>query len=351
MAKIDLRDASAWVTRAVHEHPADLTQALAARYGVTRAAAATAIRKLEEYGWVQRSGGRTRPVFQPTARRWLEQDYVLPGVDESLIWERDFAPYLTLIPNVANIAHYGFTEMVNNANDHSQGSKLHVFVFQDADTLVMAITDNGIGIFKKISDALALPDMRLSLLELSKGKFTTDPQRHSGEGIFFTSRAFDAFQMVANGLHYVHASTRLEHAGHERMEEYQAESNEGTSLHMTLATNNERPLKEIFDHYTTGAPEDLSFNKTVIPVRLARIGNENLLSRSQAKRLIARIDRFRVVELDFSEVPQIGQAFADELFRVYAKQHPDIQLIPINAHPDVQRMIGRVRHTHDHSPD
>lgn len=339
MAKIDLSDAVIWVTRAVSEHPTDLTQALAARYRVTRAAAAAAVRKLEESGWVQRSGGSTRPVFQQGPRRWLQQEYALPGIDEDLIWVRDFAPNLKLPENVANIAHYGFTEMVNNANDHSQGTVLTAAVYQDADWLSIYIRDNGIGIFRKICDALALPDLRLSLLELSKGKFTTDPQRHSGEGIFFTSRAFDAFQMTANGLLYERASKQAEH---ERLDEHQ-DAAQGTALQMTLPLQSGRTLKEVFDHYTTGAPEDLSFDKTVIPVRLARLGNENLLSRSQAKRLITRIDRFRVVELDFSEVPQIGQAFADELFRVYANQHPEIRLIPTNANQEVMRMIGRVR--------
>ena len=38
-------------------------------------------------------------------------------------------------------------------------------------------------------------DKRQALFELSKGKFTTDPSRHSGEGVFFTSRMFDDFEI------------------------------------------------------------------------------------------------------------------------------------------------------------
>ena len=74
---------------------------------------------------------------------------------------------------------------------------------------------------------------------------------------------------------------------------------------------------------------------------LARLGQENLLSRSQAKRLIARFEHFRRVELDFTDVPEIGQAFADELFRVFPAAHPDIELVPLNAKPVVQAMVRR----------
>jgi uncharacterized protein (DUF1330 family) len=70
------------------------------------------------------------------------------------------------------------------------------------------------------------------------------------------------------------------------------------------------------------APEDFDFSKTIVPMKLAQLGDEQLISRSQAKRLIARFDRFKIVILDFKDVNEIGQAFADELFRVYAKCTP-----------------------------
>ena len=53
------------------------------------------------------------------------------------------------------------------------------------------IDDDGEGIFKKIKNALNLLDEKQAVLELAKGKLTTDPSRHTGEGIFFTSRAFN----------------------------------------------------------------------------------------------------------------------------------------------------------------
>ena len=65
------------------------------------------------------------------------------------------------------------------------------------------------------------------------------------------------------------------------------------------------------------------------------------MSRSQAKRVLNRIEKFKTVVFDFARVETIGQAFADEIFRVFANSHPEIELLPINANPDVQAMISR----------
>ena len=70
---------------------------------------------------------------------------------------------------------------------------------------------------------------------------------------------------------------------------------------------------------------------------------EFLLSRSQAKRLISRLDRFIEVRLDFKGITQIGQAFADEIFRVFANKHPDVHLVPVNTSADVANLIKRVQ--------
>jgi len=82
---------------------------------------------------------------------------------------------------------------------------------------------------------------------------------------------------------------------------------------------------------------------TVVPVRLAQYGDDKLISRSQAKRLLARLDRFKTVLFDFKAVETIGQAFADEIFRVFAQGHPNIEIIPINATPEIQQTVNAAR--------
>ena len=91
------------------------------------------------------------------------------------------------------------------------------------------------------------------------------------------------------------------------------------------------------------------FTKTAVPVRMAQYGDEKLVSRSQAKRLLERIDRFKTVLFDFREVEIIGQAFADEVFRVFVNQHPHIELIPINANDTVMQVINNARYNKDNN--
>ena len=76
---------------------------------------------------------------------------------------------------------------------------------------------------------------------------------------------------------------------------------------------------------------------------LAQYGNDQLISRSQAKRLLLRVELFKIVIFDFRGVESIGQAFADEIFRVFAHQHPSIELASIHANLSVKQMIDRAR--------
>lgn len=76
-------------------------------------------------------------------------------------------------------------------------------------------------------------------------------------------------------------------------------------------------------------------------------GGTDLITRSQAKRLMQRVERFRTVMLDFSGVAGIGQAFANEVFRVFANAHPDVELVPVHTVPAVQQMIRRAEAVRD----
>jgi hypothetical protein len=102
------------------------------------------------------------------------------------------------------------------------------------------------------------------------------------------------------------------------------------------------PAKEVYDAYAS--PENnYAFDRTVVPVKMAEHSENDLISRSQAKRLLLRIDRFRTVVLDFRNVNQIGQAFADEVFRVFTRGHPDVEVQFINANGDISNMIRRAQ--------
>lgn len=328
---------------AVASHPRDLTSVVASELGVSRQTTAARARALVAAGFLARSG-TTRPTYVLGPIRHGEFAYALEGLAEDRVWSRDVAPLLSGLPaNVMDIAHYGLTEMVNNAIDHSEGKKLSVTVLSKDSQITLWVADDGIGIFRKIASALDLPDDRLALLELSKGKFTTDPKRHTGEGVFFTSRAFDHFEIAAGGLVFDHL------AGHDTdvlQENKPRADKSGTTIMMTITTDATRTLKQVFEEYSSG-PDDYSFAKTIVPVRLAQVGDQNLISRSQGKRLMQRVDQFRHVMLDFTGIKTIGPAFADEVFRVFAREHPETEIIAIHATPEVQQMIRRAEVARD----
>lgn len=327
----------------VSSHPADLVRVVADALDLSRAAVAARARSLIDGGYLQKAG-TTRPIYHLGSNRRGIFALALKGLAEDRVWSRDVAPLLASLPrNVLDICHHGVTEMVNNAIDHSEGRRLRVSVDRDTERVVMAVDDDGIGIFRKITRALDLPDERLALLELAKGKLTTDPRRHSGEGVFFTSRMFDTFQIQSGELVFDHQDAEADDMLYELDPNVAAQ---GTAVLMEISTRSKRTAKQIFDEFSSG-PDDYTFAKTVVPVRLAKIGDENLLSRSQAKRLLGRVDRFSTVVLDFEEIASIGQAFADEVFRVFANEHPTIELIAVHASPEVQQMIRRAEVARD----
>lgn len=324
------------ITQDVCEHPSDLTRHVAQTLEISRAAANQYIRKLQDAGWISRSGSATRPVFGPGYMRQVSRRYVVQGLEEDVAWSRDFRPFFSLTPNVLSIVNHGFTEMLNNAIDHSAGHHVFVWMRQTQTRIKLIVSDDGVGIFAKISQALDLPDMRQALFELSKGKFTTDPSRHSGEGVFFTSRMFDHFEINANGLEFNHDQEFELDLLHEAIDVFP----NGTMVFMEMDLSSARTTSEVYAQFTN-APDDFDFSRTIVPMRMAQFGDEQLISRSQAKRVIARFDRFKTVVLDFSNVQEIGQAFADEIFRVYANTHPGVELIAEKMTDQVERMMLR----------
>lgn len=320
----------------VEHHPRDVAALAARTFGISRQAINKHIKRLvEEKAITVHGTTKDRHYLLRPLVLW-DHTYPLNGnLREDVVWRNDVLPRLGDLPaNVTGIWHYGFTEMLNNAIDHSNGKTVHISVNQTSNTTEMGIHDDGEGIFTKIQRELGLDDERHAVLELAKGKLTTDPERHTGEDIFFASRMFDDFGVLSGSVYFSHLHDEIEDWIVERRK-FEA----GTAVFMKLSNKTTRTTQEVFDSFTSD--EDYGFTKTAVPVRLAQYGDETLVSRSQAKRLLARFDRFKVVILDFSEVEAIGQAFADEVFRVFAKQHPGTEIVHLDANEAVERMITR----------
>jgi hypothetical protein len=318
----------------VEDHPANITMVVAERFGVSRQAAHKHVSHLLDDGLLLSTGTTRNRKYIPKPLVDFSIELPLQGMEEDKIWRQYIRPLLeNLTPNVLNICQYGFTEMVNNAIDHSDGTKLMILVSRTYKLIEIDIIDDGIGIFNKIQKAFNLDDSLHAILELSKGKLTSDPNRHTGEGIFFTSRVFDRFFILSGYLSFAHLEKN------DILIENKKDFRQGTAIMMEINAMTNRTTQQVFDAYTS--KDDYGFSKTIVPVFLTTYGDENLISRSQAKRLLTRFEKFKEIILDFSKVDSIGQAFADEIFRVFHNQNPNINITYINANDDVKKMIDR----------
>src|SRR5262249_14592833 len=156
-----------------------------------------------------------------------------------------------------------------------------------------------------------------ALQELSKGKLTTLPAGHTGEGIFFTSKVADRFELESGRLSWLVDNVR------EDVGVGQVPLRRGTRVRFGAGTRPGRRLADVFAEYT----EDFEFKKTRIVVKLFALGTR-FISRSEARRVLTGLDRFSEAVLDFRGVQEIGQGFADEVLRVWAASHRATKLTP-----------------------
>ncbi len=328
-----------FVLRNVEKFPSSIAREAAEEFGLSRTAVNRYLRRLIEEGLLTATGKTNARRYE--LRNLVEIAFKLEGItassSEDTVWRFRILPHIRDLPqNVVNICQYGFTEMLNNVIDHSVSDDALVTFRQDFCRITILIVDSGVGIFEKIQKDFNLPDPRSALLELSKGKLTSDKARHTGEGIFFTSRMFDVFQMGSGNLLY----TRSRTDGNEWLVEADdaADPRQGTAVRMKISTDADWTTGQIFAQYEG---DHMRFRKTHVPITLGNYPGEQLVSRSQAKRILARFEEFSEVLLDFHGVEEIGQAFADEIFRVFRNEHPDITIIATRAEPNVRKMIDR----------
>ena len=322
----------------VVEHSAGIARVTAEKFGLSRVAVVNRLRSLVKAGILTAEGktkarrydlkiiGSVRKILQITL-----------DLTEDQVWLNVVKPCLVGVKeNVLNICAHGVTEMFNNILDHSESTTAKITVCRDASQIIINMRDYGVGIFNKIQKALNLSDPQHAILELTKGKVTTDKAKHTGEGIFFTSRMFDGFLITSGTLVF----QRRRSTDDWLFESDRARVN-GTEITMRIATNATHATKDIFDKYRAEFDE-FGFSKTNIPLVLLKYEGEQLISRSQAKRLMARIDQFQEVILDFKGITSIGQAFTDEVFRIYRREHPLVHITPVQMTEEVIRMIQRV---------
>ena len=313
---------------------------LRAHLGVSRQALSIHMQSLIEAGKVVRSGAargarymlQTRSPPAALVARTLRTS----GLDEARVWE-ELAVGLNLRralrPNVEAIAHYAFTEMLNNVIEHSKADRCSVRFRLDPGTVAFEIREPGIGTFHSIASKFHLDSEHSALVELLKGRTTTMREAHSGEGIFFTSRAADRFVLRSHRIQVEWSRVK------DDVFVSDLRFLRGTSVGFAIQRNSQRRLDRVFGEF---APQeyDFRFQKTRVLVKLLQ---RDYVSRSEAKRLLANLEKFSEIVFDFRDVKSVGQGFADEVFRVFARRHPAIKIAVEHVNPAVDAMIRHAR--------
>ena len=325
-----------FMLRAVEGHPGDLVRVTTEKFGISRQAVHRALKGLIRDELIQAKGQtRSRRYALGPVRRRTVVLKVTSGLDEDRVWTEQARPQLQDLPqSVLNICQYGFTEMLNNVADHSGSPEATVAVRRTPRSIDLQVQDSGVGIFRKIKTGCGLASEREAILELTKGKLTTDPERHTGEGIFFSARMFDDFT-IGSGTALLSCSAG---AGNWSFAEREAAG--GTSVTMRISPESPRTTQEVIERFSI-AKDGSGFDRTRVAVRLVEPAGSTLVSRSQAKRIVARLERFKEVILDFAGVESVAPAFADEIFRVFASGHPKVCLVPVHDNEQVRQMIHR----------
>jgi anti-sigma regulatory factor (Ser/Thr protein kinase) len=266
----------------------------------------------------------------------FKKEYILSNIEEDKVFnEISLLSNLNKLvnENAYNIIRYAFTEILNNAIEHSRSQKCIVELLLNHYDFQFIIRDFGIGIFYSIYKKYNLDHENMAVGELIKGKTTTMKERHSGEGIFFTSKAADFMAIRSHKIKLIY-DNKTNDLFLKEMRRIK-----GTEVKFSISKNTKKKLADIF---TTYAPEefDFKFNRTLVAVRLFL---ETYVSRSEAKRLLYKLDKFKEIILDFKGVKSIGQAFTDEIFRVFQNNHPGIIIKTKNTGDIIKQMITHVK--------
>jgi len=274
---------------------------------------------------IEKSRRNILNVQRTLINKCLSEDVVLDKI------KKETGISLNIKQNISLILDYAFTEMLNNAIEHSQSKKIIIKAQKTDKSINFEIIDHGIGIFKNIMRKKKLKNELEAIQDLTKGKQTTNPRTHTGEGIFFTSKAVDLLIIKGSDKKLI-IDNKIQDLFVKDIKPIK-----GTKIICKISLNSATNLSTIFKEY---ASKDFKFNKTIIPVKLFATGT-SYISRSQAKRMLSDLKKFKTIILDFRGVKTIGQGFADEIFRVWQKKHSDVKIIYKNCNENIEFMIKR----------
>lgn len=295
--------------------------------------------------------GGTRHAFYVSAGYAIKHPDILPSAFKKKYENKSLEEHVVLaeiegkLPiisslseNVKSIFTFAFSEMLNNAIEHSQSKIISIEVSVRNGKLSFVIEDSGVGVFRNIMKKKKLHSEVEAIQDLLKGKTTTMPKSHSGEGIFFTSKASELF--ILDSFRY---QLVIQAAINDTKIKQTLISKRGTRVTFEISINSSLHLNDVFKRYSNlNDSGDYGFDKTEIRVNLFTVSGVHI-SRSQARRILSGLEKFKVILLDFDKVPVVGQAFADEIYRVFRNAHPVIVIQEENMSAGVKFMVERAK--------
>jgi biotin operon repressor/anti-sigma regulatory factor (Ser/Thr protein kinase) len=319
------------------------SSAITKKLGLSRQMVSRHLNQLVEEGKVVKSGSTRNAKYQVAtkASRKLSQPQELHMIrklkglhEEDVFSETELRMNLKkLLPNnVHSIAYYAFTEMLNNAIDHSDSDQVDIKMQLSSRLFQFQIRDYGVGVFKNVQQGFGLDSEFEATQHVFKGKQTTAPEAHSGQGLFFTSRIADQFALSSHKAQY-----RVDNK-HDEKVLGDISFLKGTLVEFSILKRSRKKLDKLFADY---ADANFDFDRSDVRVRISE--KSKLISRSQAKRLMAGLEEYKIITLDFANAHEIGQGFADEIFRVFQNRNPSVQLVYKNASPATEFMIERAK--------
>ena len=336
-----------YILNNISQHHKDIVKSAVRKFGLSRQAVLRHMKVLILDGKIE-AHGRTRDryyVLKPFVNELFEFDISL-SLHEDIIGRRHIYSHLKDCPlNVRQICEYGFSQILNNAIVHSMGNSCIIRFLVNEESINLKIRDDGKeGLFSKIASYYNLDDPFCSALELTKGKVSTDFQRHTGEGIFFVSHLFDSIIVRSNGYSLKH------NRANEKWELNRSKKHiYGTSVSLHIKKTSTQTIEGVMEKFSSKSDTSI-FDRTLIPVNLVRAESEALMSRGQAKRLLRGLNEFKEVVFDFANVHTIGQPFADEIFRVFHSNHRDTKFSIINSTVEIEAIIKRVKRKNSPNP-
>lgn len=303
--------------------------------GVSAATAHRVLQSLAVAGALERRGAGAAAAY---AFRRIRRRFRIPGLAEDEAWRavaEEIARVRPLARGEGDSLQYAAAEIINNAIDHSRGRQVAIdAAFEARGSTVVRIHDDGVGVFHRLCEDFGFASPHDAIVQLEKGKLSSDPSRHSGEGLFFSSKAVTRFRLESPHVAWI-VDNLLADSGIGP-----SDVRRGTLVVLEVVRGHTPRLEDVFAAYTD--PETLGFTRTRSTIKLGALGR-SLVSRSEARRVLQGITKFTHVTLDFTGVDVVGQGFCDQVFRVFGRAHPEVTIEPVGMNDFVAFMVSRAK--------